>query len=80
MIRALLGGTFDPVHAGHVALVSRLLDDGLADRVTVVPARLSPHKDANDATGAERLAMVRLVFGPVTGVVRSRWPRKHLAG
>lgn len=68
MIRALLGGTFDPVHSGHAALVSRILDDGLADHVTVVPARLSPHKDSNDATGAERLAMVRLVFDPVDGV------------
>ena len=62
MIRALLGGTYDPVHSGHQALVARLLDGGLAQQVTVVPARISPHKDANQAPDADRLAMVRLAF------------------
>ena len=54
--------------AGLARLATAALDDGLADRVTVVPARLSPHKDSNDAEGAERLAMVRLVFGHEPGV------------
>jgi len=62
VIRALLGGSFDPVHCGHVAIVDRLLADGLADHVHVVPAARSPHKDAAVAPAAARLAMVRLAM------------------
>jgi nicotinate-nucleotide adenylyltransferase len=63
MIRGLLGGSFDPVHAGHVALAAHVLDHGFADHVVVVPARLSPHKQECAAPAADRLAMVRLAFG-----------------
>jgi nicotinate-nucleotide adenylyltransferase len=62
VIRALLGGSFDPVHEGHLALVARILDGGLATRVTVAPALLSPHKETVHAAAAERLAMLRLAF------------------
>ncbi len=62
MIRALFGGSFDPVHDGHVAVVDHVLAAGLAEAVTVVPARLSPHKDQVTAPAAERLALARLAF------------------
>jgi nicotinate-nucleotide adenylyltransferase len=70
MIRALYGGSFDPIHAGHVALVSTLLERSLADRVHVVPARQSPLKNqAPGASGAQRLALVELAVGAIPGVV-----------
>lgn len=62
MIRAVLGGSFDPVHDGHVALASHVLDRKLAHRLIVVPARISPHKQATCADDVQRLAMVRLAF------------------
>ena len=62
MIRGLLGGSFDPVHNGHLAMVDHVLAHGLVDHVVVVPARLSPHKDADGAPIADRLAMVALAF------------------
>jgi len=62
MIRAVLGGSFDPVHDGHVALATHLLHRGLADRLVVVPARISPHKNRVHAGADQRLAMVRLAF------------------
>ncbi len=62
MIRALFGGSFDPVHNGHLAIVDHVLRRGLAERVVVVPTLLSPHKDGATAPAAERLAMVRLAF------------------
>ena len=37
MIRALLGGTFDPVHSGHLALVARLLDGSLDRTLPISP-------------------------------------------
>jgi nicotinate-nucleotide adenylyltransferase len=69
VIRALLGGTFDPVHRGHVAMVDRILADGLADCVHVVPAARSPHKDDATAPAAARLAMVRLAMAGRPDVV-----------
>lgn len=68
MIRALFGGSFDPVHNGHLAIVEHLLGHGLARHVTVVPAALSPYKDGSSAAAEERLAMVRLAFADRAGV------------
>jgi nicotinate-nucleotide adenylyltransferase len=68
MIRALLGGSFDPVHLGHVAMARHVLADGLAAAVHVVPAWLSPHKRGAGAPPQERLAMVRLAFAGLDGV------------
>ena len=69
MIRALLGGSFDPVHAGHLAMADHVLAKGLADVVHVVPAWLSPHKDHAAASPTDRLAMVRLAFAATENLV-----------
>lgn len=62
MIRALLGGSFDPVHTGHLALAGHVLGAGLAGRIVVVPAWRSPWRDPPLADAAHRLAMCRLAF------------------
>lgn len=58
---AILGGSFNPVHIGHLALadaVHRLLG---YDRVLLVPASVPPHKElASGATAQDRLAMLKL--------------------
>ncbi len=69
MIRGILGGSFDPVHSGHVAMAAYVLDRGLAQVLHVIPARLSPHKDATGASAEQRLAMVRLAFQDFPGVI-----------
>ena len=69
MIRALYGGSFDPVHRGHRALVGELLARGLADIVHVIPASRSPFKPGCSASGPHRLAMLALAFENVDGVV-----------
>ncbi len=69
MIRAVLGGTFDPVHAGHVAMARHLLAHGLADQVVVVPNWRSPWREEPVVAPSERLAMCRLAFADVAGVV-----------
>lgn len=68
MIRAVFGGTFDPVHRGHRSLVETILDRGLADVVHVVPAWLSPHKSETAAPARHRLEMVRLAFAGLARV------------
>ena len=59
MIRALLGGSFDPIHAGHVAMVDWILGDGLADHVHLVVAARSPHKTSTAEPGRVRLRLAR---------------------
>ncbi len=69
MIRAVLGGSFDPVHDGHVAMAVHLLDEAGADRVHVVPARLSPFKTRHEASAEQRVAMLELAFAHRPDVV-----------
>ncbi len=55
----VFGGTFDPVHVGHLAIAQAALESASLDRVIFVPARRSPLKDRAPAAGAEdRLAML----------------------
>lgn len=57
----MLGGTFDPIHVGHLALAQVALDQLGLDRVLFVPAGQPPHKRGRPITPAEdRLAMVEL--------------------
>lgn len=62
MALAVLGGSFDPVHNGHVAMARHVLDLDLAQEVMVVPAGRSPFKDCSTAESKHRLAMARLAF------------------
>ena len=41
---ALYGGTFDPIHHGHLILARDALETLELDRVVFIPAGLSPHK------------------------------------
>ena len=55
------GGTFDPPHAGHIALAESVLRQGIGDQVMFVPAWIPPHKNLNGRTGYEdRLRMTEL--------------------
>ena len=62
MLRAVMGGSFDPVHLGHLAIANHILDQDLAELLMIVPAWRSPHKFKCSAEPAHRLAMVRLAF------------------
>jgi nicotinate-nucleotide adenylyltransferase len=59
---ALLGGSFDPVHAGHVAL-AELFDRLLhPDQLRIVPAGRPWQKTGLEASDADRVAMLELAF------------------
>ncbi len=56
---ALYGGTFDPIHHGHLILAREALEQLGLDRVIFIPAGLSPHKLARTpAPAALRRAML----------------------
>lgn len=59
----LFGGSFDPIHNGHLAVAAYAFERLEARRLIFVPARRSPHKGAGPrADGTSRLAMIRLAI------------------
>jgi nicotinate-nucleotide adenylyltransferase len=60
MRTALYGGSFDPIHHGHLILAREALEQLALDRVVFIPAAQSPFKlDRVPAPAAARLEMVR---------------------
>lgn len=63
MRRAVFGGSFDPVHNGHVNLVKQIYDSVPLDEIIIMPARVSPFKqDTVPTSESQRLEMCRLAF------------------
>ncbi|MBI1799946.1 MAG: nicotinate-nucleotide adenylyltransferase [Candidatus Eisenbacteria bacterium] len=59
----LFGGTFDPPHAGHLAIAEWAREQLGLDRVVFMPAGTPPHKRRRDlSSAATRLAMTRLAL------------------
>jgi nicotinate-nucleotide adenylyltransferase len=59
---ALLGGSFDPVHHGHVALAALFANLLKPDELRVIPAGNPWQKNALHASGEQRVAMLELAF------------------
>lgn len=57
----VLGGTFNPIHYGHLAAAEEVRDRLKLDRVLFIPSFFPPHKHEEDMPSAvQRLEMVRL--------------------
>ncbi len=68
----IYGGTFAPVHRGHVAAAEAFLKQMDLDLLYVIPAGLPPHKQIDAADDpAHRLAMCELAFGGMKNVIVS---------
>jgi nicotinate-nucleotide adenylyltransferase len=66
---ALYGGTFDPVHHGHLVLARDALEELRLDQVIFVPANLSPHKLATSpAPASVRLEMLAAAIAGEPGL------------
>ena len=55
----VLGGTFDPVHIGHLRSALEVADALLLDELRLTPNFRPPHRDAPQVSPQQRLAMVR---------------------
>jgi nicotinate-nucleotide adenylyltransferase len=64
----IFGGSFDPVHRGHLTLAESCRQQAALDRVWFVPAAHQPFKpDGPFASNADRLAMLRLALAECQG-------------
>lgn len=62
----LFGGTFNPIHMGHLRLAGAFVQALSLDRLIVIPDYMPPHKDAPDlASAADRYNMCRLAAASI---------------
>jgi len=64
----LLGGTFDPIHNGHLAAAEAARRCAGLDEVLLVPAGRPPHKRGTHAPARDRLEMCRLAARDIPGL------------
>ena len=66
-LRVFYGGTFDPVHNGHLA-IARAARDALGMDIVFLPAADPPHRVAPGASAVDRVAMLQLAIAGVPGL------------
>jgi len=74
-ITAIFGGSFNPVHNGHVNLVREMSAALCPDRILIVPTGISPFKQGVKPmfSGDDRFNMCRLAFGDIKNCSVSRY-------
>jgi nicotinate-nucleotide adenylyltransferase len=78
---AIFGGTFDPIHSGHLEAVISAVNARALDRVLVVPSGVPPHKpEACRAAYAHRFRMVELACAADSRLAASRLEEPRLDG
>ncbi|MDB6063240.1 MAG: nadD [Verrucomicrobiaceae bacterium] len=65
---AMLGGTFDPIHSGHLRSAVELREHLNFDELRLVPCHVPPHRDVPQATSAQRLRMLELALADEPGL------------
>ncbi|MDH3221692.1 MAG: nicotinate-nucleotide adenylyltransferase [Gammaproteobacteria bacterium] len=65
----ILGGTFDPIHNGHLHLATEALSRLELEQVQLMPCALPVHRDQPHATAQQRCAMIELALSGQAGLV-----------
>lgn len=73
----LFGGTFDPVHAGHVAMARQAREELALDRVLLLPTAIPPHKQAQRTPALRRFVMVELALLDEPGLFAADHEMQH---
>ncbi|MDZ7642421.1 MAG: nicotinate-nucleotide adenylyltransferase [Desulfurivibrio sp.] len=74
----ILGGTFDPVHNGHLVLARAARDHFALDRVVLIPAAQPPHKQGEPVSPfARRAAMLEMALDEQPGLFYSRMEQQR---
>lgn len=58
----IFGGTFDPIHFGHLRLAEEMLELGNLQQIRFIPTGTPPHRGNPQVTAAQRSAMVGLAI------------------
>ncbi len=70
----IYGGTFNPVHKGHINCLRSVLDQIKLDKVIILPDRIPPHKSSEDLVSDEdRFNMCKLAFGEFSNAQVDDW-------
>lgn len=75
-MHVIYGGTFDPVHHGHLRLAIEVSDRLGVGSVSLVPCHIPPHRGQTGASSDQRLAMLRLA---IAGEPQLRIDNRELA-
>src|SRR5690554_1032841 len=70
---AFLGGTFDPVHRGHVQPLLELANKFAWQQIHLLPSCLPPHREQPEASDEQRLAMLKLIEKQDSRLVVNDW-------
>ena len=69
----IYGGTFDPIHLGHLHVITQLIEKNLVDQLLVVPAGLPLlRQNAPLATGQQRRTMCQLALADLPAEIASK--------
>ena len=68
----LMGGSFNPIHRGHISLARAALESGKVERVLFLPTGNPPHKKEGLADKFDRLRMVELAVKHEPGMAVCR--------
>ncbi|MGI5309180.1 nicotinate-nucleotide adenylyltransferase [Rheinheimera sp. WS51] len=60
----LLGGTFDPIHLGHISIARAVAKECQLQQVDLMPCHLPPHRQSPGVSAEHRLNMVKLATAP----------------
>ncbi|WP_417656037.1 nicotinate-nucleotide adenylyltransferase [Pseudidiomarina aestuarii] len=72
-LRLIFGGTFDPIHWGHLRPALNALTWLQADELRLLPSAQPPHRDYPGATAAQRLTMTQLAAAAFPQVHADDW-------
>lgn len=61
----MLGGTFDPVHIGHLRSALEVAESYALDKLLLIPSARPPHRDTPQVSAQQRLEMVQLAVADV---------------
>ncbi len=64
-IHIILGGTFDPLHFGHLRMAQEMLNQFPRAKVALMPAAYPPHRAQPGASPEQRIEMLQLVLSDV---------------
>lgn len=67
-MRVIYGGTFDPVHHGHLRLAVELKELLAVPQVSLMPCHIPPHRASPGAGSEERLALLQLAIAGEPGL------------